>query len=183
MKVIAARKKYKIVSLMFKTIYRKKSCFWKAAYLKKKNFFKKMGDNVFFGCHIPADPFLISIGNNVIIATQVQFVTHDVFYHMFNNCSEYNKEKKFYPHFEPIVIEDNVCIGGFCKIMPGVVIHKNSIIAGGSVVTKDVPEGVIVGGNPAKIIGKTIDLVNKRKGENLTFTINSDVEELKKNFF
>lgn len=184
MKVISARKKYKFTSLLFKTVYRKKSCFWRASYLKKKNYFKKMGDNVFFGCPIPVDPFLISIGNNVIIAANVQFVTHDIFYHMFNNCPEYyNKNKKFYPYFSPIIIEDNVCIGGFSKIMPGVIIHRNSIVAGGSVVTKDVPEGVIVGGNPAKIIGKTIDLVNKRRKCGSVLTIESDVEELKNMFF
>ena len=47
--------------------------------------------------------------------------------------------------------------------MPGVKIGPNSIVAGGAVVTKDVPEGVIVGGNPAKIIGTVDDLVERRR--------------------
>ena len=55
--------------------------------------------------------------------------------------------------------------GGGCIITPNTVIGSNSIVAAGSVVTKDVPEGVIVGGNPAKIIGKVEDLINKRINE------------------
>lgn len=42
--------------------------------------------------------------------------------------------------------------------MPGVVIGEGAIVAGGSVVTKDVPKGAIVGGNPAKVIGWTEEL-------------------------
>lgn len=41
--------------------------------------------------------------------------------------------------------------------MPGVTIGENVIVAAGSVVTKSVPDGMIVGGNPAKIIGTTED--------------------------
>lgn len=46
--------------------------------------------------------------------------------------------------------------------MYDVKIGPNAIVAAGSVVTKDVPEGTIVGGNPAKVIGKFEDFVVKR---------------------
>lgn len=52
----------------------------------------------------------------------------------------------------PINIGDNVWIGGSCVILPGITIGDNSIIAAGSVVTKDVPANKIVAGNPAKIL-------------------------------
>lgn len=52
----------------------------------------------------------------------------------------------------PIIVEDNVWIGGNATILPGVTIGKNSIVAAGSVVTKDVLPNTIVGGNPAKLI-------------------------------
>ena len=52
----------------------------------------------------------------------------------------------------PVAIGDNVWIGTHSLILPGVKIGSNSIIASGSVVTKSVPSGVVVGGNPAKII-------------------------------
>jgi maltose O-acetyltransferase len=52
----------------------------------------------------------------------------------------------------PIKVEDNVWIGANATILPGVTIGKNSIVGAGAVVTKDVPENTIVGGNPAKVI-------------------------------
>ena len=89
---------------------------------------------------------------------------------------------KFYPHFDTITIEDNVCIGGFSKIMPGVVIGEGAIVAGGSVVTKDVPKGAIVGGNPAKVIGWTEELAKRRIAENrINYTVSNDVEEVEIN--
>lgn len=65
----------------------------------------------------------------------------------------------------PIFVEDNVWIGGSSVILPGVTIGKNSIVAAGAVVTKDVPEDSIVGGNPAKLIRK-IDKFDKEKWSN-----------------
>lgn len=56
------------------------------------------------------------------------------------------------PVSKPIVIEDNVWIGMNCVIMKGVTIGENSIIAAGSVVTKNVPPNCVYGGNPAKFI-------------------------------
>ena len=53
---------------------------------------------------------------------------------------------------EPVVIGDDVWICGNVTICPGVKIGNRAVIAAGSVVTKDVPEGYLVGGNPAKII-------------------------------
>jgi len=57
-----------------------------------------------------------------------------------------------------IVIEDNVWIGQYSRILKGVKIGKNSIIASNSIVVKDVPENSIVAGNPAKVIKKDIHL-------------------------
>ena len=54
----------------------------------------------------------------------------------------------------PIKIEDDVWIGANCVVLPGVTIGEHSVIAAGSVVTKDVPPGVIFGGVPAKCIRK-----------------------------
>ncbi|WP_088071078.1 maltose O-acetyltransferase [Gottfriedia luciferensis] len=53
---------------------------------------------------------------------------------------------------KPVTIGDNVWIGGRAIINPGVKIGNNVVIASGAVVTKDVPDNVVVGGNPAKII-------------------------------
>ena len=57
---------------------------------------------------------------------------------------------------EPVTIGDNVWIGGSVTILPGVTIGDNVTIGAGSVVTRDIPEGVIAAGNPCRVI-KRID--------------------------
>ena len=52
----------------------------------------------------------------------------------------------------PIVIGNNVWLGGDVKIMPGVTIGEGSVIGGGSVVTKDIPAGVVAVGNPCRVV-------------------------------
>lgn len=53
---------------------------------------------------------------------------------------------------KPVTIGDNVWIGGRAVINPGVTIGNNVVVASGAVVVKDVPDNVVVGGNPARII-------------------------------
>lgn len=55
----------------------------------------------------------------------------------------------------PIIIKDKVWIGFNCIIMKGVTIGEGAVIAAGSVVTKDVPDYAVAGGNPAKVIKYT----------------------------
>ncbi len=62
-----------------------------------------------------------------------------------------------------IELMDNVFVGAKSTIMYGVKIGPNAIVAANSVVTKDVPPGSVVGGNPAKIIGRYKDIANKRE--------------------
>lgn len=52
----------------------------------------------------------------------------------------------------PITVGNNVWIGGGVSVMPGVTIGDNTVIGGGSVVTKDIPSGVIAAGNPCRVI-------------------------------
>jgi acetyltransferase-like isoleucine patch superfamily enzyme len=52
----------------------------------------------------------------------------------------------------PIVIEDDVWIGARCQILKGVTIGARSVIAAGSVVTKDIPSDVVAGGVPCRVI-------------------------------
>ena len=53
---------------------------------------------------------------------------------------------------KPVIIEENVFVGANVKILKGVRIGKNSVIANGSIVTRNIPANVIAGGIPAKII-------------------------------
>ena len=112
--------------------------------------FRKHGMSVGENCHIysnvwTSESYLISIGDNVTISNDVQFITHD------------NSVCKVYPDktdvFGEIFIGNNCFIGAKSIIMYGVHIPDNTIIAAGSVVAKSIQvEGQIWGGNPARII-------------------------------
>ena len=65
-------------------------------------------------------------------------------------------------HQTPIEIFDNCFIGGGAMLIGDIKIGPNAIVAAGSVVTKDVEPGTIVGGNPAKVIGSFDSLYEKR---------------------
>jgi putative colanic acid biosynthesis acetyltransferase WcaF len=54
---------------------------------------------------------------------------------------------------KPIVIESAAWIGARAVVLPGVTVRRGAVVAAGSVVTKDVPSGVIVGGSPCRVIG------------------------------
>src|ERR1035438_9474065 len=68
---------------------------------------------------------------------------------------------------KPIVIEKSVWIAAGATIIGGVTVGENSVVAAGSVVTKDVPPNTLVGGNPARVIRSIGDGGNVRKGSKL----------------
>lgn len=112
---------------------------------------KKMGVKIGSGCRLyvkkfGSEPFLIEIGNNVTITQDVKFITHDGSTWLIRDA----KGRRYL--FRRIIIRDNVFIGMNSIIMPGVSIGNNVIVAAGSVITKSVPSGVVIGGNPAKTI-------------------------------
>ncbi len=132
----------------------------RAEWLKKKKILRGIGEGCLWQSRkFPMDPECILIHNNVTIAADVTFVTHDAIRHVLGNI-----DKEYYaPNLGCIEIMDNSFIGLGSIIMPNVRIGKNTIVAAGSIVTKDVDEGTIVGGCPAKVIGKFEELKEKRK--------------------
>lgn len=63
-----------------------------------------------------------------------------------------NPNYREYMYIDPVVIGDNVWIGGNVTILPGVHIGDNSVIGAGSVITKDIPANCIAVGNPCKVL-------------------------------
>lgn len=113
-------------------------------YIVRHNIFAEVGDNFFFQPRvIPINAKHIKFHNNVAVASNVTFCNHDVIQKVFNNIDKSKQCKKKYGCIE---VMDNVFIGANSTIMYGVRIGPNSIVAAGSVVTRDVPSGSIVGG-------------------------------------
>lgn len=101
----------------------------------------------------------ITIGNNVLIASDVKMYTAT---HTTDVAGRTNtpKDRAISSSFcrtysKPITIEDNVWIGGGAILLPGITIGKNCIIGAGSVVTRSISENCVAVGNPCRVI-KTI---------------------------
>ena len=104
------------------------------------------GDRVFLNvqCTI-LDCNEVRIGDHVMIGPAVQIYTaaHDLRAEARNQGWEVAK---------PILIADNVWIGGGAILLPGVTIGRNAVVGAGAVVSRDAPANTIVAGNPARVI-------------------------------
>ncbi|MEV3712039.1 maltose acetyltransferase domain-containing protein [Paenibacillus larvae] len=105
-----------------------------------------VGDDFYenFDCVI-LDVCKVSIGNHCFMAPGVHIytATHPLEAEVRNTGAESGK---------PVKIGNSVWIGGRAVINPGVTIGDNVVVASGAVVTKDVPDNVVVGANPARIL-------------------------------
>ena len=115
----------------------------------------EVGRNFFanYNCTI-LDVAKVRIGDNCQIAPNVAIYTagHPIHPATRNTLYEYGIE---------INIGDNVWIGGNTVICPGVRIGDNVVIGAGSVVTKDIPDWCIAGGNPCRVIRKITEADRK----------------------
>ena len=104
------------------------------------------GDNFYMnvGCII-LDGARVTFGDNVFVAPHCGFYTagHPLDHERRNAGLEYAL---------PITIGNNVWIGAQVCVLPGVTIGDDSVIGAGSVVTKDIPAGVLAAGNPCRVI-------------------------------
>lgn len=116
--------------------------------IKNKKEFFHIGTNLFFQPRkFPSDPELISIGDNVKIASGVTFVNHDICNFMLN--TKFNV-KTFNNYSAPIKIRNNVMIGANTMIMPSVEICDDVIIAAGTIVSKNINQSSVYGRGTSK---------------------------------
>ena len=114
--------------------------------------FIRFGNNISIGSQLISQANLI-IGDNSLISSRVSFIGHD--HDLFNDESTAYFSGRLLP--ATITLEGDNFVGFGSTILGDVTIGKRAIIAAGSLVNKDVPAGAIVGGVPAKIIGKRFD--------------------------
>lgn len=135
-------------------------------FMSPEKYAKFIGVNIGTNNFIPdkdcwsSEPYLITIGNNCAITNGVRIFTH----------GGARVARMKYPDFDvfgKVTIGDWVYIGTNSLIMPGVTIGDGSLIAAGSVVTKSVPSGVVIGGNPARILSTVDDYIRNNEKYNL----------------
>lgn len=117
------------------------------------------GSHLNIGCHLDGRGG-ITIGRGVSVSFGVRLITGG---HEVNSPS-------FKGVFSPISIGDNAWIGANAVVLQGVTIGRGAVVAAGAVVTKDVPAFTIVGGVPAKPIGKRTEYLDYQCHWDVPFT-------------
>jgi maltose O-acetyltransferase len=105
----------------------------------------ELGERVFFNFNcVVLDVCSVRIGDFTLFGPAVQIYTP---MHPFN--AELRRREEF---GKPVEIASDVWVGGGAIILPGVRIGRRAVIGAGSVVTRDIPEGVFAAGNPCRVI-------------------------------
>jgi maltose O-acetyltransferase len=104
-----------------------------------------LGERVFFNFNcVVLDVCQVRIGDYTLFGPAVQILTAS---HPMN--AELRRKQEF---ARPIEIGSDVWVGGGAIFCPGVRVGSRSVIGAGSVVTRDIPEGVLAAGNPCRVI-------------------------------
>ena len=105
-----------------------------------------LGEGAFlnFGCTV-LDVVSVRIGAGTQVGPGVQILTAD-------HPRDPVQRDRMLEFGRPVIIGRNVWIGGGALILPGITVGDNAIVGAGSVVTRDVPDGATVAGNPARLL-------------------------------
>ncbi|WDY60205.1 acyltransferase [Pseudomonas sp. PSKL.D1] len=125
-------------------------------YLARWGKFHSVGHSVYINCGVcVTDPTLVRIGNCVGMS-DCTLIGHDAVVMLIEHLYDKQLDSVGY-----IDIRDNSFIGHGAIVMPRVTIGPNAVVAAGAVVTKDVPPGMVVAGNPAKVICSLEELASR----------------------
>lgn len=150
----------------------------KIKYLRKQGTI--IGEKTRIHCSIDAfgsEPYLIKIGKDCFLAANIHLLTHDGGVKVLNSLNYFDGKRM--SKMGKLEIGDNVFVGDGSYIMPNVKVGNNVIIGCHSVVTKDVPNNVVVAGIPAKVICTLDEYYEKCKNE-VIFVSNLSVKDKKR---
>ena len=110
----------------------------------------ELGERVFFNFNcVVLDVCAVKIGSYSLFGPAVQIYTP-----MHPLDPELRRRQEF---GKPVEIGSDVWVGGGAIILPGVTIGSRAVIGAGSVVTRDVPEGVFAAGNPCRVVRQIVE--------------------------
>ncbi len=122
-------------------------------------YFRRQGFEIGAGCRLIAprygmfgsEPTLVTIGHGVVISVDVLFITHD------GGVLVLREEVGPVDVFGRISVQDGAFVGARAVLLPGVTIGRRSVVGAGAVVTRSVPDGVVVAGSPARVVSSLED--------------------------
>ena len=106
-----------------------------------------------------SEPYLVTIGNDVTISSDVRFVTHD------GGLRVVRRENPGAFWYAPITVEDGAFVGTGTLLLPGVTVGARSVVGARSLVTSDVPPDTVVAGTPARPIRSVAEYAEARRDE------------------
>lgn len=137
----------------------------RAEYLKKRGIFHHVGERcAFMFRKVPLYPGLISVGNNVVIGSQVLLITHDAIHHVLNGRGQ---GERWQEYIGCIDIRDNVFLGSNSIILPNVTVGPDVVVGAGTLVNKSIRNGVYAG-VPARYICSLEEFAEKRRNAEIT---------------
>lgn len=152
----------------------------------KREYLRSLGCKVgegtrFVGrANVGDDPYLVEIGSDCLISSDVSFLCHDGGVKVLNTLGYFDGQRM--DKMARIIIGDNCFIGCGVVLMGGVRVGNNVIIGTRSVVTKDIPDGVVAAGIPAKVVCTIDDYYQKNKERGVFYPTLGMTREEKKNF-
>ena len=155
----------------------------RADYLRKHHIMAHVGEKVTYVPRVlPLYANLISIGDHVTIASNVNFATHDGIHRALNwysdRLEDESRKHRFQESMGCIEIGNNVFVSAGSRILYDVRIGDNVIISAGSVVANDIPSNSVVRGAPAKVVCSFDDYYNLKAFRDDGHTMSHPSEEI-----
>ncbi|MDR3465405.1 MAG: acyltransferase [Xanthobacteraceae bacterium] len=127
---------------------------------KTADLLRARGVRVGEGCRIyslefSTEPYLISLGDRVGVASGVKFVTHDGAAHLLR------RERPAVQFLGPIAVGDDCFIGENAILLPGTRLGDGCIVGAGAVVRGEIPANSVVAGNPGRVVGRASLLLRR----------------------